>query len=478
MSQLFSRFSGRGARTCAPASGQAAHSRLGALPSRSKPPSPGAHADVAPRTGLGATSYRLILMLAVILTLVGAGLAAGALRVTAGSTNKSTNGATNKRITNAQSSETVASGFIEADEVAIASELGGRITALPVAEGAEAQAKDVLVQLDDGIALAEIHIAQSKAQAAQAALAKVKAGARAEEIQQAEAAVALAEANLLAADQSRQDARMLLSQQQSLDLQIIQADTQVQISRNQLNAATSNQAAVKTVTDHSDEKFEDYDTWQAWIGVNSSGAAYDGAQATLQKLQEERKASLAQRAQVDAAESTYRAAQSAVTEAKARLADLQAGATSEQISVAEAQVRAANAAVQAIEAKLKKMILYAPISGQITAHNLKVGELASPGATILTLANLDTLSLVVYVPADKLGAVQLNVKVPVQVDGFPNRMFEGQVIHIADKADFVPNNVQSEENRASMVYAVKLRLTNQDRALKPGMPADAHFKGQ
>ncbi len=422
---------------------------------------------------------RLGLALSIIAALLGIGLGVSASQAQAHDTGTSSAVAQ----VPAQSGETVASGFIEADEVSIASELGGRILMLPVAEGADAQVQDVLVQLDHGVADAELRIAQSKVQAAEAALAKVKAGARAEEIQQAEAAVALAEANLKAANQSRQDAKMLLAEQPSLDLQITQAGTQMEVARNQLNAAASNRAAVQTVYDHTSEddrekELKDYEIWQSWIGVNSAQASYDGALATLQKLQEERQSSLALRAQADSAESAYNAAQVAVSQAQARLADLKAGATPEQIAIAEAQVRTANAAVQAAQAKQKKLTLYAPVNGQVIAHNLKVGELASPGAAILTLANLDTLSLVVYVPADKLGLVQLGAKVPIQVDGYSGRTFEGEVIHIADKADFVPDNVQSEEDRASMVFEVKLRIANADHALKPGLPADAHFQGK
>jgi HlyD family secretion protein len=423
--------------------------------------------------------FRPGLTLGVIVALLAIGLGADTLQVRAHDTSTPVAAAQAQ----AQSGETVASGFIEADEVSIASELGGRILALPVAEGADAQPKDVLVQLDHGLADAELRIAQGNVQSAEAALAQVKAGARVEEIQQAEAAVALAEANLKAADQTRQDARMLLAQQQSLDLQIVQAGTQVEVSRNQLSAASSNQAAMQTVYDHIDKdvrqkELKDYEIWQAWIGVNSAQASFDGARATLQKLQEERISSLAPRTQVDSAESAYRAAQTVVYQAQARLADLKAGATPQQIAVAQAQVHAANSAVQAAEAKLKKLTLTAPVSGRVSAHNLKVGELASPGATILTLSNLVTLSLVVYVPADKLGLVQLNAKIPVRVDGYPDRTFEGVVIHIADHADFVPDNVQSTEDRASIVFEVKLRLANPGQTLKPGLPADAHFQSQ
>jgi multidrug efflux pump subunit AcrA (membrane-fusion protein) len=412
---------------------------------------------------------------AAIVAVLGLGVGASTLRAQAHDMNTTTSAA--------KTDETVASGFIEADEVNIASELGGRILSLPVAEGADVKAGDTLVQLDHGIADAELNVAQSKLQAAEAALAKVKAGARAEEIRQAEAAVSLAQANLKAAGQSVQDAQTLLKQQQSLDLQITQANTQVDVSRNQLDAAGASQVATQTTYDHTDKderlkELKDYELWQSWIGVNSAQAGYDGAQATLKALQTQRELSVAQKAQVNAAASAYHTAQAALAQAQAQLSDIKAGATTEQIGVAQAQVGTARAAVDAAAAKVKKLTLYAPVNGQVIAHALKEGELAGPGATILTVANLDTLSLVVYVPADKLGLVQLGTKVPLQVDGYPNQTFEGEVVNIADKADFVPNNVQSDEDKASMVFEVKLHIANTGHTLKPGLPADAHFQGQ
>ena len=377
-----------------------------------------------------------------------------------------------------QAKAVAASGFIEADEVAVASELGGRLRALPAAEGADVQPGAPVAELDRGLAEAELGIAQARLQSAQAALAKVKAGTRAEEIEQARAAVALTQANLDAADQARKDARMLLGQQQSLDLQIIQAGTQIDVDAQKLKAAVAAQGVTQIVKDRTTEPFQDYVNWQAWIGINASGAAYDGAQTALARLQAERRASTAQMARVNAAESAYRVAGAGLAQAQARLADLQAGATGAQVAVAQAQVGVANAGVLAAQAKLKKLTLLAPSAGRVMAHNLKAGELAAPGATILTLANLDSLSLVVYVPANKLGLVRLNASAPVQVDGFPGQTFMGEVIHIAESAEFVPNNVQSAEDRASLVFAVKLRLPNPDHALKPGMPADVQFQGE
>jgi len=54
-------------------------------------------------------------------------------------------------------------------------------------------------------------------------------------------------------------------------------------------------------------------------------------------------------------------------------------------------------------------------------------------------------------------------------------VFQGQVVHISSRAEFTPRNIQTREQRASQVFAVKIELPNSDHALKPGMPADAAF---
>ncbi len=358
----------------------------------------------------------------------------------------------------AGTTDIVASGFLEADQLDISSELGGRIVALHLPEGAEVKVGDTLIELDRGIAEAEVGIATAKAQSARATLAQVKAGARTEAVQQAMAAVTLAEVARDATDQASKDAQMLLANQQSLDLQIIQMRTQIEVASHNLAGAKSIQSGAQLVMDRFSVPFKELANWQAWIGVNSAEATYSGAQATLSALEDERSSAHALRAQVDAAETTYNTAVTAVAQARARLADLQAGATPAQIGVALAQVRVADAATT--QAKVHKLSIVAPVGGLVSAVNLEAGELSAPGATILTLTDLDVLSLVVYIPADKLGRVTLGAQASVVVDGLAGRSFSGEVVNIGDKAEFVPNNVQSTEDRTSLVYAVKLRLAN------------------
>ena len=71
--------------------------------------------------------------------------------------------------------------------------------------------------------------------------------------------------------------------------------------------------------------------------------------------------------------------------------------------------------------------------------------------------------------------VRLGQEVSIAVDSYPDQVFKGQVMDIADEAEFTPRNVQTVEGRKSTVYAVKISVPNADQSLKPGMPADVDF---
>ncbi|MFQ6102319.1 MAG: HlyD family secretion protein [Anaerolineae bacterium] len=105
------------------------------------------------------------------------------------------------------------------------------------------------------------------------------------------------------------------------------------------------------------------------------------------------------------------------------------------------------------------------MDGLVTTRSGRTGETATAGAPLLTIANLDEVTLVIYIPENRIGQVQ--------VDSFPERVFAGEVASIAGEAEFTPRNVQTQEERVNLVFAVKVRILNPNRDLKPGMPADA-----
>ena len=101
------------------------------------------------------------------------------------------------------------------------------------------------------------------------------------------------------------------------------------------------------------------------------------------------------------------------------------------------------------------------------------GETATAGVGLLTITDLNEVTRVVYGPQDRIGEVSLGQEVAVTVDSCPEQAFAGRVTTIADEAEFTPRSVQTKEDRANLVFAIKVRIPNPDRALKAGMPADA-----
>ena len=112
----------------------------------------------------------------------------------------------------------------------------------------------------------------------------------------------------------------------------------------------------------------------------------------------------------------------------------------------------------------------------ILTRNVEPGEFVQPGAVTFAMADLENITITVYVPEDRYGQISLGQQAQVTVDSFPSETFHAEVIHIADQAEFTPRNVQTVEGRSSTVYAIKLKVNNRDGKLKIGMPADVEFK--
>ncbi len=73
------------------------------------------------------------------------------------------------------------------------------------------------------------------------------------------------------------------------------------------------------------------------------------------------------------------------------------------------------------------------------------------------------------------GRLQQGQTVNVQVDSFPGETFPGVITRISNEAEFTPKNVQTQEERVSLVYAIKITIPNESHQLKPGVPADVVF---
>ena len=166
--------------------------------------------------------------------------------------------------------------------------------------------------------------------------------------------------------------------------------------------------------------------------------------------------------QLDQAERDYRV-----------LGEQMAAARAQRTSVTQ-DVAASDARVAQIAERIAKSRISAPFSGTVLATYARAGEFVQPGQPLFRLANLDTLTLRAYVTEPQLAQLRLGQRVQVSVDrGEGSRLaMPGTVSWISAKAEFTPTPVQTRDERADLVYAIKIRVPNRSGALKIGMPAD------
>jgi len=145
------------------------------------------------------------------------------------------------------------------------------------------------------------------------------------------------------------------------------------------------------------------------------------------------------------------------------------------IGQAEAGLEQAKAAQALAQLQLDRAEIKAPIDGVVITRNVEVGDIAMAGGNVMSIADMSEMDLVVYVSETWYGQLKLNQEVKITVDSFPNEVFKGKVVKIAEQAEFTPRNVQTADGRATTVYAVRIIVPNPQLRLKPGMPADVDF---
>lgn len=157
---------------------------------------------------------------------------------------------------------------------------------------------------------------------------------------------------------------------------------------------------------------------------------------------------------------------------------LRVGATEAEIDSIEALVEASKAEVARFEAMIDKQTIVAPLDAVVLDIFLSSGEVAIPGQALLSLTNLNELQVTVYIPEFDLNWASIGDLVEVRFSAYPDKQYAGVVVHISDRAEFTPRNVQTPDERVILVFAVKIRIANPGGDLKPGLTVDVHFGGE
>lgn len=376
-----------------------------------------------------------------------------------------------------------ASGTIEAVQTAVAAEVGGRAVEVLVDEGAAVEAGQLLVRLDDSQIRAQLQEAEKAVETAKANLALAQAGPRPAQVAIAEAKLGQARATLAAAQQALADAQRARANLLELDAQINSAQARVALAGRQIEQARARQAAVAALRQSIAGDGSDQGKTQRAVYEKQEAAAAEAiaaaqeelrtAQRVLSLLRQMRDNPVALDAQVNAAQGQVRLAEQGVRVAEAAAALAAAGPRPEAVALAEAQLAKAEAGRALLLTQAERYAVTSPVAGQVLARSVNPGETVQPGVPLLQVAGLDQVTLVVYVPTARIGQVSVGQPAAVVVDAYPGRTFPGTVTYISPRAEFTPKNIQTPEERVETVFAVKITLDNADRALKPGMPADA-----
>lgn len=133
--------------------------------------------------------------------------------------------------------------------------------------------------------------------------------------------------------------------------------------------------------------------------------------------------------------------------------------------------------VAQLDDQLEKSRIVSPISGIVLNKYAEAGELATMGTPLFKIADTDVMFLRAYVTNDQLAKIKLNDMVKVSVDDGEGGMisYSGTISRISDKSEFTPKTIQTKNERANLVFALKITVPN-DGFLKIGMYGEVKFK--
>ena len=156
-------------------------------------------------------------------------------------------------------------------------------------------------------------------------------------------------------------------------------------------------------------------------------------------------------------------------------------ATQEQINSSNSSLSRQSESIQAqraqMEDQIRNAMISSPITGTILTKYAEQGEFAVPGKALFKVADVSRMKLRAYITADQLTQLQIGQAVAVYADrGTTDRKrYVGRVVWIADKAEFTPKTIQTRNERANLVYAVKIAVEN-DGFIKRGMYGEVRFE--
>jgi HlyD family secretion protein len=159
----------------------------------------------------------------------------------------------------------------------------------------------------------------------------------------------------------------------------------------------------------------------------------------------------------------------------AKLNALASGARPEELAVAEARAAAADSAVALEEQRLARHALRATSKGIVMDVHVKAGEIVSPGAPVVSVADPTTPYVDVFVPEGLIAGLHVGTHGALEVDSVKHP-FEIEIEHVSTRTEFTPRYLFSDKERPNLVIRVRVRVKDPASELHAGLPARVHFE--
>ncbi len=173
------------------------------------------------------------------------------------------------------------------------------------------------------------------------------------------------------------------------------------------------------------------------------------------------------RQQYDDAVAANRVAEQRLTESREALALARAGARPQRIQAGRAEVTTARAALAQLEARATDLVLSAPFDGVVLGRHAEPGEALGPNVPVLTVAETARPYVRVFVPQEIVSSLVVGTPVDILVE--PDRTIKGRIEAINPRAEFTPRVALTEQERADLMFGVKVAVLNPAEAPHAGL---------
>ncbi len=352
------------------------------------------------------------------------------------------------------------SGNIELTEVNVSFKVPGKLIERKVDEGDRVNAGMLVARLDKDQLLGQrdrareaIASAQSQ-QAQQTTLIDYQAATLEGQIQQRAAEVKMAEARLAA----------MLAGSREQEKQ--QARAGVDRAQTEYDRSVNDWKRAQTLFKNEDISAADFDQYRT---------RYESADAGLKTAKEQLALVLEgpRKEDIDAGRAQLAQAQAVLRLAEAQRLELTR--RRQELVQRTADLGQRKADLSIIQTQVDDTEAFSPIGGVVLVKSAEVGEVIAAGTTVLTVGDIDHPWVRAYITEGDLGRVKLGSKANVTTDSYPGKVYQGRVTFISSEAEFTPKQIQTPEERAKLMYRVKIEVENPRGELKSNMPADAEI---